>query len=325
VRLLGVRCLALSVAVGLALTACGSSASLSLTTGGAVTGASRSSSTAAATAPVGSRQVHYRGVGLDVPASWPVIDGAHARYTCSSVFSGQADRVFVGVSYQGAPSCPYSPGPFPKADGVWLQSQPERPTGEGPTTLPGGQVVYQSTQARAQVVVVWSHGVLIELGIGTDATVEHAILDSISYNKSVPDTARRGQCPAPDPTPTPMPTPVRITSTLTLEQGQAHLAVEPANVTPKISAATVWANFLHDWGGVSSAPIVWHLYFGGYSSLTPATINPDGSTTPQNRGGPTWLVYGEGAPTNEGPCGPTSIAAYNADTGRSSGGLDVLG
>ncbi|MDT4944445.1 MAG: hypothetical protein QOH14_1178 [Pseudonocardiales bacterium] len=321
------RLFALCIALGLILTARGSGAALAPTVGGAgpVTSASGLPNTAATTTAVGSRQVYYRGVGLTVPAAWPVIDGAHARHTCSSVFAGQADRVFVGVSYQLVPSCAYSPGPFQKADGVWLQTQPERPTDEPPTTLPGGQVIYQSTRARSEVVDVWYHGVSIELGIGTDATIEHAILDSISYDTTAPDTALRGQCPAPDPAPTPMPTPVRITSTLTLDQGQAQLVPEPTSVTPKVSAAAVWANYLHDWGGGSSAPIVWHLYFGGYSSLTPATINPDGSTTPENRGGPTWLVYGEGAMTSEGPCGPTITTAFNANTGRSVGGLEVSG
>ena len=284
------------------------------------------SETGSVTARIGSQVVHFQGVRVTVASSWPVIDGGHVRYTCTSVFVGQSDRVFLGPSYQFAPSCGMSRGPQQKADGVWMQSAAERPPGWRPTTLPGGQTVYQSTHPPVGATEIWYHGVLVAIGIGTDPDVERAILNSIRYDAAARDTAVRGQCPAPQRGPIPMPDPIRITAPMSLDGGQAELMPEPASITPKASAADTWANFLHAWGGnVSFAPTVWHLYFGGYSDGTPAKIDPNGSTAPTVQGEPTWLVYGQGTPTTEGPCGPTFLTTYNADTGQSSGTLSTSG
>lgn len=183
--------------------------------------------------------------------------------------------------------------------------------------LPGGQTVYLSADARVAAVSVWYHRVLIQIGIGPNPAVERTILDTIGFSPATADTAVLGRCPAPQPSPPPMPVPIRLTAPLTLDDGTAHMQPEPSNVRPRVSAASVWASFFHDWGGGRSfGPLQWSIVFGSYSAPTPATINSDGSSTPYYRGGPTWLIRGEGTPTPYGACGITVLAPYDADTGH---------
>jgi hypothetical protein len=265
----------------------------------------------------GRKVVSFHGVHLTIPASWPVIDGAHARYPCWSTFTGQADRAFLGVSYQGVPSCPLpqrGAAPSP-ADGVWMQPGSDPPN-EASTVLPGGQAVYLSGDARVAAVSVWYHRVLIQIGIGPNRAVERAILDSIGFGPATPDTAVLGRCPAPQPSPPPMPIPTRLAAPLALDDGTAHMQPEPSNIQPRVSAASVWASFFHDGGAGGFGPLHWTIVFGNYSAPTPATINADGSMTPYYRGVPTWLIRGKGTPTPYGACGITVLAPYDADTGH---------
>ena len=154
-----------------------------------------------ATSAASSKKIVFDGVQLTIPAGWPVIDGAHAQYTCSSTFFDQADRAFLGPSYQEAHSCA-PPAPTvkpPPADGVWLQPGGTQPAGETATKLPGGQRVWTAPQTSA--VAVWFHGVSIRLGIGANPAVERSILDSIAYRPTATDTPVLGRCPARDPHP----------------------------------------------------------------------------------------------------------------------------
>jgi hypothetical protein len=84
-----------------------------------------------------------------------------------------------------------------------------------------------------------------------------------------------------------------------------------------VSAASVWNSFVHGFGAGWSGALRWSIVFGIYSAHTPAKINPDGSTAPEYRSVPTWLIRGQGVPTDYGPCGITVLAPYNADTGHS--------
>lgn len=307
--------------VGLLVTACGSTRI-----------ASDSSRTASLTpngdsGPGAVKQVAFEGVRLTIPDSWPVIDGAHAHYPCGSTFEGQADKAFLGVTYQAAPSCAPSPQGTnaPPADGIWMQPARSNPPSDTPTILSGGRSIYVSTDARAAVVTAWYHHVMIQIGIGPDPAVERQILDSMTFQPAIPDTPVLGRCPTVEPGPPAMPGPTRLTAPLTLGDSNAHLQPEPSNISARVSAATVWASAVHDLGaGRSAGPLQWSITFGSYSAQTPATLNADGSTTPDFQGVPTWLIRGEGIQTPYGPCGTTVLAPYNADTGQSMG-METIG
>jgi hypothetical protein len=309
------------VVLGLLVTACGSSRP-GAASSGAASLTSRDESGAA-----GLKKISLDGVELSIPSSWPVIDGAHARHSCSSTFAGQADRAVLGVSYQGVPACPASlPGTTPPpVDGVWMQPGGSNPPSEGRTTLPGGRTVYLSTYARAAVVTVWYHGVTVQIGIGPNPAVQREILNSIAFSPATRDTAVLGRCPAPEPSPPTMPAPTRLTAPLTLDDHNAQMRPEPSNVRPRVSATSAWASLFHNFGAAGfPGPLQWSIVFGKYSAQTPASINPDGSTTPRYRGVPTWLIRGEGVKTPYGPCGITVLAPYNADTGHGMG-VETIG
>ncbi len=200
-----------------------------------------------------------------------------------------------------------------------------KPPQETPTTLPGGQVVYLSTIASQSSVAVWYHNVTIEIGIGPDPGIERQILDSITYRGAAADSPVLGRCPAPDPTPPAMPTPSRLTAPMVIQGDDAQMLPEPLDVRPKVSAASVWASLFHNFGaGGFAGALDWSIYFGSYSAQTPATINPDGSTTHQYHGVPTWLIQGDGVKTAYGPCGMTVVAPYNATTGQAMG-VETIG
>lgn len=233
------------------------------------------------------------------------------------MFDGQADRAFLGDSYRGVPSCPMVTK-FPPADGVWMQPGGATPQGRA-RTLSAGQHVYISGSTRQSAVTVWYHRVLIHIGIGPNRDVERAILASISYIGTEPDTAVLGRCPAPNPTPLAMPTPTRVNAPLPVTGHNGQLRPAPASVDPKVSAATVWERFLHGFGSGVPGAIKWSITFGRYSAATPARRNRKGVWTPYYRNVPTWLIQGRGVPTNYGSCGMTVIAPYNADTAHGMG------
>lgn len=240
---------------------------------------------------------------------------------------GKLTALFWGVSYQGAPSCPPSKldaAPLP-VDGVWMQPGGSNPPNGTSTVLPGGRAVYLSTEPRTAAVTVWYHRVLIQIGIGPNPAVEREILNSIALSPTTPDTAVLGRCPAPQPSPPTMPEPTRLSAPLALDDSSAQMQPEPLNVRPRVSAASVWASLFDNFGsGGFAGPLHWSIVFGRYSAQTPATINPDGSTTPNYQRVPTWLIRGEGVETPYGPCGMTVLAPYNANTGGEMG-VETIG
>ena len=271
-----------------------------------------------------TKHVTFMGVQLTIPATWPVIDGAHAGYTCSSAFLGQSDRVFLGVSYRVAPSCAGPPSRVtpPPADGVWMQPGGSTPPQQASTTLTGGQQVYLSTET-ASAVGLWYHDVLIQIGIGPDPAIERMILDSITYRATSATSSVLGRCPTPVPSPPPLPAPTRVITPLVLQDSNGQLEPEPGTIQPKVSAATVWDSFLQGSGWNVSGALEWSVVFGSYSAQTPAHIKPDNSTTPFYTNVPTWLIEGKGIQTDYGSCGVTVLAPYNADTGQSMGMLTI--
>ena len=319
------RVAACAVALGLLVTACGSSRTLSgsarppsrMSSGGRTSSTSRDVSVT-----IGTHVIVFKGVALTVPSAWPVIDGGHASHSCTSTFAGQADKVFLGISYQGVPACPFSLA-SPPDDGVWMQpGGSNRPPGTS-TTLSGGQRVYLYRDGRSESITVWFHQVSIQIGIGRDPTVERAILNSIAYTPKAPDSSVLGRCPSPQPDPPAMPMPTRVTTSLAVGDANAQIRAEPSNVQPRVSASTAWASLFHDRSSFAG-PIRWSIVFGSYSAAAPAHINADGTATPEFQGVPTWLVRGVGYKTPYGSCGPTVIAPFDATSG-SGMGLEMIG
>jgi hypothetical protein len=305
---LAVAAVVAAIAVGIAVTSHANSSgpgSRGATTGGAATATTQT--------------ITYNGVQLTIPAGWPVIDGAHATPGCSSTFAGQADRAFLGQSYHGLPSCSAplpgrTPSPSP-SDGVWMQSGPPAPEGTA-TTLPGGQAVYLTTNPHDAVVNAWYHQVSIQIGIGADPATQRAILDSIAYSPGIANSAVLGRCPVAGPNPPTMPTPSRVTATVVIALNNSRIQPEPENTSPRVSAATVWHSFIHQFGVPVTGALQWSILYGNYSSPTPAHINPDGSTTPEISDVASWVIQARGVQTTYGPCGGTVLAPYNANTGH---------
>lgn len=307
------RC-ALAVALAFVITGCASSPIRATTSRLQVARQADAAST---------KTISFNGVQVSIPASWPVLDGAHRRYLCSETFLEQADRAFLGSTYWGAPSCgataPHSTPP--PADGVWLKPSGPSPPQPDAIALPGRQGVFLLPDPVASSVIdAWSHRVLIQIGIGANPAVARAILDSVTYTPTAANSAVLGRCPPPDPTPPTMPAPTRLTAPLGLGDGNSRLQPEPPNIQPKASAAVAWTNLFHDfWAGGFQGALQWSIVFGSYAAPTPAQINPDGSITPLYQDVPTWLIRGVGVQTGYGACGMTVLAPYNADTGAAMG------
>lgn len=123
-----------------------------------------------------------------------------------------------------------------------------------------------------------------------------------------------GRCSNCGPPPERRPTPVRITQRFTLPGGNGTLQPEPEAVQPKVSVSTVWQEVRQD---VESCPLEWHIYFGSYSAMRPATSKPDGSLTPWYQNVPAWLILAE-AP-QDSSCGARIFEPYNASTGKAMG------
>lgn len=308
------RRFALAVALAFVLAGCASSAPRALTS---------PVQTAGHTAAASTKTITFNGVQVSIPASWPVLDGAHRRYLCSETFPEQADRAFLGSTYWGAPSCgataPHSTPP--PADGVWLQPSGPSPPDPGAMALRGRQGVFLLPDPVAPSVIdAWSHRVLIQIGIGANPAVARAILDSITYTPAAANSPVLGRCPPPDPTPPTMPAPTRLTAPLGLGDGNGRLQPEPSNTQPQAAATAAWNSLFHDFGaGGFPGALRWSIVFGSYSAPTPAHINPDGSITAFSQDVATWLIRGVGVQTGYGACGMTVLAPYHADTGAAMG------
>lgn len=248
----------------------------------------------------GTQIVSVDGVQLSVPKSWPVIDGGHAKSGCGALFEGQADRVFVGKSVKGSGSCPFRPDAPPGVDGVWITTPDFQPTDWTPKTLPGGEEVQVHQDRRSPTLNVWTHGVLIWIGIGPNPVVGNAILDSINYRADAADTPIAAPCPT-HPGPDVMPSPTLVTEPVALPLNAGTINPAPAGVQPKVAAFHLW-HTLHQSFSAGGFPKdrIWHIYFG---------IRPDQPKLP------VWVIVGEGAPSKYGACGSTTIGTFDANTG----------
>lgn len=139
----------------------------------------------------GWRVVSYRGVRLEAPAAWLVVDGMHAG-SCGSPFP-VAPTVFIGPDDNPAPECP-SRTDLPARDGVWL-APGARPPGARPVASSRLVTVLEARPGSDRhLIQVWYRHVAIEIGIGPDPEVARRILGSVGYARGTPDTRDIGDC-----------------------------------------------------------------------------------------------------------------------------------
>ncbi len=258
--------------------------------------------------PSGWHLVSYRGVRIDVPASWPVVDGNHAG-ACGSPFSHPT--VYVGETHF-VPSCPApdleSVGP--RVNGLWLVPG-GRSTPAGATVkIPSGQALKLrgTSQFNDAVVQVWYHGVSLSLGVGRSGATARAVLDSIRYKAGAPDTPVGSACPAGQTT---MPTPERLATRQRFEGGTYTLLPPARSDKPTMSAARVWKDHGPPQPGERD-----RLVLARFSARLPARRNADGTFTPIDRNILAWVVITTPTATPAGPCGGHGLLVYNARSGQ---------
>ncbi|MDQ1466620.1 MAG: hypothetical protein QOH10_1035, partial [Actinomycetota bacterium] len=258
----------------------------------------------------GFRLVSYRGVHVEVPIRWPVVDGMHTLL-CGGTFP-ETPTAFIGPQENFPPNCPYMTAK--PLNGVWLQPG-VRPSDARPVTTPSGQTVLEENPGRGNPVrLLWYHEVLIEIGLGREKSMAKAIFDSIGFTPDSPDTPAAGVCARIDH-PDAMPTPERLTAQLVLEAGNVTLDPPAPTDQPNISAAEAWK---------ASGPRMvsferYRLILARYSAKFPANLNKDGSLTPADQKELAWIVYSTPtSPTIPG-CGAWGVNASNALTGRGIG------
>jgi len=233
------------VALLLCATACSTGAGTQSTpTTRTPQGVGTSTTTTPTTVPSGAARragvVRYHGVQVQVPPSWPLVDGMHTAQ-CGSPFS-QTATAYVGPNDFGPPSCP-SPGLVVGFDGVWLRPSP-RPADAGRFVLTASGVVVFAEDGLANWPVkrYWLHGVEVNVGIGPDRRVGEAIVASIRLVAGAPDTPAAQACGRRSGG-TRMPIPERLTRAIVSEHGDTVLAPPKAADRPIETAAQAWAHY----------------------------------------------------------------------------------
>jgi len=258
----------------------------------------------------GHKVVSYRGVHVEVPASWPVVDGMHTQF-CGGPFT-DAPTAYLGPNDNGPPGCSPSRH-LPRRDGVWLfrSTTPYR-SAHTKTTASGEQVLAAPRHPRDVVRSVWFHDVQIVIGVGDDPTVGRQILDSLGYTEGASDTPRSGIC-ARSSVPDAMPAPERLVSRLVLENGNVTLDPPAPSDHATVGAADVWrspnprADFEQ-----------YRVILARYTSKFPAEPNGNGEYVPVNRDILAWIIYATPI-THIVGCGGYSIDAFDAATGTELG------
>ena len=266
-----------------------------------------------AASPPGWRLVSYRGVELDVPKSWPVVDGNHTGF-CDGPFPDKP-TAFVGANFNGAPSCGAPGGGYrpPARDGVWLA--PGEPSTGGAEIHPvPGLAVYQVVPGPP-VRILEYHDVQVEIGIGPNPALARRILATLHYRPGVPDSARSLVCRV-SSGPLRMPTPTRLSSTMVLNQGNITLnPPEPADQAAT-SATAAWSHFEP---GIQFLER-YQLLLARYSAGLPAKLEPNGSLVPEEQGVLAWVIYESPLSPSIPDCGGWGINAYAASSGQSIAG-----
>jgi len=277
------------------------------------------SSTPGSTAPPADWQaVSFHDVQIQTPGSWRILDGNQTGF-CGGPFPTNA-TVFLGPQRNVVPPCaPPPPGRVqPPLDGVWLQPG-DPPSDAEPITTGSGETVLRQpaswqTSNSSPVTDYWYHGVQIVLGSGPDPAVAKRILDSVRYQSGVPDTPAAESCGL-NPQPDAMPTPERLSQRMVLDQGNITFDPPAPSDQPTMKPEAAWQPA--DKPGFSHSPLsTYRIILARYSGRYPATLNPDGSTTPTNQNLLAWVVYSAPVTPDVPRCGGWGADIFDARTGQ---------
>jgi hypothetical protein len=255
--------------------------------------------------------VSYRGVHVEVPAAWPVVDGMHAGL-CGSPFPA-APVVFTGPDDNPAPDCPAPRPDLPARDGAWLA--PGAPTpdarraagrNEPPRDRPGSPA---RPDPDPHLIQVWYRHVAIEIGAGPDPQVARRILGSVGYTRGTPDTPSAGHC-ARAGGPARMPAPVRLTRRMVIDHGDITLNPPLPSSRPVMPAAAAWRQ-----ARITSPFDRYRLLLARYSDRFPARPGPGGTLVPLDRDVLAWVIYSQPRTPIPG-CGLWGLTPFNALTSQ---------
>jgi len=264
-----------------------------------------------------TRLVSYRGVQVDVPASWPVVDGMHTA-GCGEPFPGKP-TAYVGPNLGGPGAmagCPFIDlRRLPRRDGVWLQPGIAPSNARTVTTRSGTVVRAPGRSELGPFLQVWFHRISIQIEIGRDPRVARAIFNSIGYAPGTPNTHAAGVC-ARSADPNAMPVPHRLRHRLVIEQHTITMAPPRPSDRPVMTAAAAWSQ-----GGPREPFDRYRLWLVRYSSKYPAVQNANGTTSPDNHDELAWVIYAEPL-TSVAGCGGWGLDAFDAITGH---GIDSAG
>jgi hypothetical protein len=271
------------------------------------------SSGSTTTVPSGWKLVSYRGVHLDVPMSWPVVDGMHAGF-CDGPFPA-TPTAFVGPQEEsGAPSCggggPIQGSDSPVREGVWLQpgSLPSDP--RAVDTSSHQVLLEEAPNGDDHIESLWYHGILVEVGLGSNPALAKRILNSIAYTPREADTPVTGVC-ARSPHPNAMPIPERLAEPLLLEHGQMTLDPPLPSDRSSVSPAQVWR------ASDPKQPYErYRLLLTRYSAPLPARRTANGSLTPLNNNELSWVVYAFPYSSTVPGCGGWGVDVFDAHSGQ---------
>jgi hypothetical protein len=290
---------------------CVAAAVWSISTGSRVPTPPRATVTAVQT---GWKVVVYQGVHVDVPSSWPVVDGMHTGI-CEGPFTA-TPTAYVGPQGEEGLACPapvQGAGSPPARQGVWLQPGLP-PRGAKTLTTPSGQVLLDDNPGYSEFPIdfFWLQHVSIEVGMGLDRSTTDEIVDSIGVSPGVRNTWAAGTC-ARSSHPGTMPPPERLARRLVLNRGNFTFDPPEASDEAVMSAVRAWRE-----SGPQQSFEHYRLILTRYSARLPAVIGPHGSFIPTTSDELAWVVLSAPNTPITG-CGLWGVEAFDAGSGKEIG------
>ncbi|MDE3206270.1 MAG: hypothetical protein KGQ66_18840 [Acidobacteriota bacterium] len=262
----------------------------------------------------GMQEVGLNGIQVAVPAAWPVLGGNNTPI-CDGSWPANP-TVYLGVQPEASISCAAQPNtPAPRQfNGVWLQPQTAATPGLSAYQLPSGQEVQETTPYSAGPGTnLLFHGVWVFVGQATSAAQAQSILASLAYHPNKPDTSASLSC-ATNPAYNQMPAPQRLTHQMIIEYGNITLDPPHPGDRASVPASIAWNG---PQGSLEDLPTnTYQLFLARYSAKFPATVQPNGSTVPEEQSVLAWVLYATPLTSTNHTCGSPAVSAYDAHTGQ---------
>ncbi len=263
---------------------------------------------------IGMQDVTLNGVQLSVPAAWPVLGGNNTPL-CGGNWPANP-TVYLGVQPEASISCPAQPNrPAPRQfNGAWLHPQTAATPGLSAYKLPSGQEVQEATPYSAGPgTSLLFHGVWLFIGQATSTTQAQSILSSLAYHPNQPDTSASMTC-ATNPAYNQMPTPQSLTHQMVIQDGNITLDPPHPGDQASVPASVAWND---PQGSLEKLPTdTYQLFLARYSAKFPATVQPNGSTIPDEQSVLAWVLYATPLTSTNSTCGSPAVSAYDAHTGQ---------